>query len=185
MRSESALRIQRKRIKEGMCRRCGERPFVARGDSDSPYCENCNRKANERQRERMNERKSAGYGPPPQVRPTRIHLPHPSDDDLTACGRELTDDNASFDAGEVTCSNCRRTASYRERASEPAAPVAEAAVAREQLAEAAPEPKPEPEPEPAPEPQHEPEPLPEPDPVREPVPRSILGRLRRYWGRGG
>lgn len=166
-----------------MCRRCGEKPFVARGDQDSPYCEDCGGKANERQRERMNERKSAGYGPPPQARPTRIHLPHPSDDQLTACGRELTDDNASSDAGEVTCSNCRRTASYRERALEPVAP--EPAVERELLADAAPAPEPEPAPEPPSEPQPEPLPAPEPEPVQEPEPRSILGRLRRYWGRGG
>lgn len=168
-----------------MCRRCGEKPFVARGDQDSPYCEDCRGKANERQRERMNERKSAGYGPPPQARPTRIHLPHPSDDQLTACGRELTDDNASSDAGEVTCSNCRRTASYRERALEPVAPEPEPAVERELLAEAAPEPEPEPAPEPPSEPQPEPLPAPEPEPVQEPEPRSILGRLRRYWVRGG
>lgn len=122
MRSENALRIQRERTKQGLCRRCGERPYMARGDSDSPYCENCKRKANERQRERVNERKNAGYGPPPLERPAHVHLPHPVDDQRTACGRELTAENVAAEAGDVNCSNCRRTVAYRELVAEPVAP---------------------------------------------------------------
>ena len=178
MRSESALRIQRERTKQGLCRRCGERPYMARGDSDSPYCENCKRKANERQRERVNERKSAGYGPPPLERPAHVHLPHPVDDQRTACGRELTADNIAAGADDVNCSNCRRTVAYRELAAQSAAPAAPT----EEFTEAASEPEPEliaePEPDELPI-----EDTPGPDPVAPAPERSrrggILGWLLR------
>lgn len=107
-------RYQQRRLSEGKCRRCGNRPrLVKKNGRASPYCAECRARATAREVARLAERRAAGQkAPSPASRGWAMHLAAPNSALLTACGA-LKDGTNTIHVTGVTCKNCKRTAAYR------------------------------------------------------------------------
>ena len=107
-------RYQQRRLSEGKCRRCGNRPrLVKKNGRASPYCAECRARATAREVARLAERRASGQkAPSPSSRGWAMHLAAPNSALLTACGA-LKDGTNTIHVTGVTCKNCARTAAYR------------------------------------------------------------------------
>ena len=106
-------RYQQRRLSEGKCRRCGNRPrLVKENGRASPLCADCRARATAREIARLAERRAEGKAPPPASRGIAMHLAAPNSALLTACGTLRNAANVIHYTG-VTCKNCARTSAYQ------------------------------------------------------------------------
>ena len=109
----NVARYQQKQNAEGKCRTCARDRMVGKNGRLSPYCEMHRARATQREVARQARIRAAGKDrPTPASKAWAMHMAHPYDAALTACGAIRDGINTIHYTG-VTCGNCRRTAAYR------------------------------------------------------------------------